>query len=264
MPRPTRNTRPGGRVSRRGLAQCPLDPWPDTVRSWLQFKVPVTCSVVVLLGGKVQLLHRYVRSLPRVAWHHPPVVLPGPWARARLADGADGAVSAIYAARTMVSRASPDSRAGKPRFLAEKAWLQYAGQKARFKLIAEYWGHGLLDSIAAVKASTHSWGQKVYTASGPNLRSGFKQVVHFGISSDGAGRRENGGWSARSENPCEHCTACGTHMKGQPLRFICKPRIIRDVIKYVDPCGRVADDCRRVWSTDRQSPWYAFTILAHR
>ena len=42
-------------------------------------------------------------------------------------------------------------------------------------------------------------------------------------------------------------------MKGQPLRFICKPRIIRDVIKYVDPCGRVADDCRRVWSTDRQS-----------
>ena len=81
----------------------------------------MTCSVVVLLGGKVQLLHRYVRSLPRVAWHHPPVVLPGPWARARLADGADGAVSAIYAARTMVSRASPDSKAGKPRFLAEKA-----------------------------------------------------------------------------------------------------------------------------------------------
>ena len=129
---------------------------------------------------------------------------------------------------------------------------QHTGKDSA-KLIAEYWGHGLLDSIAAVKASTHSWGQKVYTASGPNLRSGFKQVVHFGISSDGAGRRENGGWSARSENPCEHCTACGTHMKGQPLRFICKPRIIRDVIKYVDPCGRVADDCRRVWSTDRQS-----------
>ena len=78
----------------------------------------MTCSVVVLLGGKVQLLHRYVRSLPRVAWHHPPVVLPGPWARARLADGADGAVSAIYAARTMVSRASADSKARKPRFLA--------------------------------------------------------------------------------------------------------------------------------------------------
>ena len=115
---------------------------------------------------------------------------------------------------------------------------QHTGKDST-KLIAEYWSHGLMESIDTVKASTHSWGRKVYTASGPNLRAGFKQVVHIGISSDGTGRRENGAWSAKSENPC--CTACGKHIKGQPLRRICKPRTIPDVLEYVNPYGRVAE-----------------------